>query len=46
MRKKINSRETLVMKFGDERYNEIVASEEPLMMFGSRGEDPCVFIFV
>lgn len=46
IRKKVECRETLVRKFGEEGYNTIVASEEPLILLGFPREMVFVFILV
>jgi hypothetical protein len=46
VRKKVECRETLVRKYGEEGFNNIVASEEPLILLGFPREVVFVFILV
>jgi hypothetical protein len=45
-RKKIECRQTLVRKFGEEGFNDIIASEEPLILLGFLRSMVFVFILV
>ena len=46
VKKKLNLREVLVQKFGEDGFNAIIASPEPLMLYRTTIEDICVFILV
>jgi hypothetical protein len=46
IRKKVECREILVRKYGVEGFNNIVASEEPLILLGIPREVVFVFILV
>ena len=46
VKKKLSSRQVLVEKFGEEGYNAVIASPEPLMLYRCSTEDVCVFVLV
>lgn len=46
VKQKIASREILVRKFGEEGYNTILASPDPLMLYRCTMEEVCIFIMI
>lgn len=46
VKKKENCRQVLVERYGEEAYNAIVASVEPLMLYHYASDHVCVFILV
>ena len=46
VKKKLDTRQVLIEKFGEEGYNAIIASVEPLMLYRCTSEDVCIFILV
>jgi hypothetical protein len=46
IRKKVECRQTLVRKFGEAGFNDIIASEEPLILLGFPRDMVFVFILV
>lgn len=47
VRRKVACRDTLVGKYGEEGYNAIISSEEPLILSGFlRGEVLAIFVLV
>ncbi len=46
VRRKIACREIIVRKYGEEGYNTIVSSEDPLILLGLPNGEVCIFVLI
>lgn len=46
VKKKLNCRQVLVEKYGEDAYNAIIGSPEPLILYRYASDEVCVFVLV